>query len=154
MAHFGVTSALVSIVLSVFMAGLGLGSWGSGRMIRKYRDRLRIPALRLYALTELLIGLSALIVPYQIAVGTEPAGAHRPVLFLDLLSGFRALAGAHIGSLVYLYGATIPIAMLAIKNDRRAESSRSFSFLYLSNVLGAVAGATLPLLFRLAFTEP
>jgi len=30
MASFGVTSALVSIVLSVFMAGLGLGSWGSG----------------------------------------------------------------------------------------------------------------------------
>jgi len=28
MAQFGVTSALVSIVLSMFMAGLGLGSWG------------------------------------------------------------------------------------------------------------------------------
>ena len=36
MAQFGVTSALVSIVLSMFMAGLGLGSWGSGRLIRRY----------------------------------------------------------------------------------------------------------------------
>ena len=27
MAQFGVTTAMVSIVLSVFMAGLGLGSW-------------------------------------------------------------------------------------------------------------------------------
>ena len=31
MAQFGVTSALTSIVLSMFMAGLGLGSWGAGR---------------------------------------------------------------------------------------------------------------------------
>src|SRR5208282_689210 len=30
MAQFGVTTAMVSIVLSVFMAGLGLGSWASG----------------------------------------------------------------------------------------------------------------------------
>ena len=33
MAQFGVTGALVSIVLSMFMAGLGLGSWGSGYLI-------------------------------------------------------------------------------------------------------------------------
>ena len=39
MAQFGVTSALVSIVLSMFMAGLGLGSWGSGYLIRKYGNR-------------------------------------------------------------------------------------------------------------------
>src|SRR5208283_4101225 len=47
MAQFGVTSALVSIVLSMFMAGLGLGSWASGRLIRKYGDTLKVPVLRL-----------------------------------------------------------------------------------------------------------
>jgi predicted membrane-bound spermidine synthase len=31
MAQFGVTTAMVSIVLSVFMTGLGFGSWASGR---------------------------------------------------------------------------------------------------------------------------
>src|SRR5437899_11380217 len=30
MATFGVTTAMVSIVVSMFMAGLGLGSWGAG----------------------------------------------------------------------------------------------------------------------------
>ena len=49
MAQFGVTSAWVSILLSVFMAGLGLGSWGTGYAIREYGSRIRIPALRLYA---------------------------------------------------------------------------------------------------------
>ena len=69
MAQFGVTSALVSIVLSMFMAGLGLGSWGSGYAIRKYGDRIKTPPLRLYALTELLIGISALVVPHQLLWG-------------------------------------------------------------------------------------
>src|ERR1700677_2323811 len=69
MAQFGITSALVSIVLSMFMAGLGLGSWGSGRLIRRYGDRLNFPVLRLYALTELLIGLSALLVPHELLWG-------------------------------------------------------------------------------------
>ena len=38
MAQFGVTTALVSIVLSAFMVGLGLGSWGSGYLTRRYHE--------------------------------------------------------------------------------------------------------------------
>ena len=33
MAQFGVTTAMVSIVLSMFMAGLGIGSWQGGKFI-------------------------------------------------------------------------------------------------------------------------
>jgi len=69
MAHFGVTTALVSIVLSTFMAGLGLGSWGSGYLIRKFGARIHVRALRIYAATEFLIGLSAILVPYQLSWG-------------------------------------------------------------------------------------
>src|SRR5260370_20818793 len=69
MAEFGVTSALVSIVLSMFMAGLGLGSWISGRLVRKSGEGHRFSALRFYALTELLIGVSALLVPQQLLFG-------------------------------------------------------------------------------------
>ena len=39
MARLGVTSGLVSIVLSMFMAGLGPGSWASGSILRKYSQR-------------------------------------------------------------------------------------------------------------------
>src|SRR5271168_2100915 len=55
MAEFGVTTAMVSIVLSVFMAGLGLGSWASGEWIRRHGEKIGFPALRLYAAIELLI---------------------------------------------------------------------------------------------------
>ncbi|MGC2112577.1 MAG: fused MFS/spermidine synthase [Candidatus Korobacteraceae bacterium] len=147
MAQFGVTSALVSIVLSMFMAGLGLGSWASGRLIRRYGDGIKTHALRFYALTELLIGVSALVVPYELRCGRtllEHTG-------WSSSGAYYLASGAWVALTLIpwctLMGATIPIAMLAIRNDLRRESSRSFSFLYLSNVLGAVAGATLPLLF-------
>ena len=42
-------------------------------------------------------------------------------------------------------GATIPLAMFAIRRNQSYDSRRSFSFLYLSNVLGAVAGSIIPL---------
>ena len=145
-AQFGVTSALVSIVLSMFMAGLGLGSWGSGYAIRKYGDRIKTPPLGLYALTELLIGISALVVPHQLLWGRS---------LLERMSissswAYYLVAGFWIALTLVPWcacmGATLPIGMLAIKNSFNQESPRSFSFLYLANVLGAVAGASVPLL--------
>ncbi len=104
MAQFGVTSALTSIVLSMFMAGLGLGSWGSGRLIRKYESGIRIPALRFYALAELLIGISALLVPTQLLVGTKAAGVDGNILLLGILSRVWSLDRSDAGSLVRLHG--------------------------------------------------
>jgi spermidine synthase len=146
MAQFGVTSALVSIVLSMFMAGLGLGSWGSGHLLRKHETRINVPALRLYALTELLIGTSAVLVPQQLLWG-------RHLLERVSISTSWAYYGAS-GVWVALtlvpwcacMGATIPLGMLAIRNSFQQESQRSFSYLYLANVLGAMAGALVPLL--------
>src|SRR5579862_6331512 len=42
-------------------------------------------------------------------------------------------------------GATIPLAMASIKTNFTEKSSSSFSFLYLANVVGATAGAIIPL---------
>src|SRR6516162_9894018 len=69
MAEFGVTTAMVSLVLSAFMGGLGLGSWGGGVLARKLNGRAS--PLRFYALAELLIGLSAIAVPYQLSFGRK-----------------------------------------------------------------------------------
>lgn len=149
MAQFGVTTALVSIVLSAFMAGLGTGSWAAGTLVRRHGEQVRFPPLRLYALAELLIGFSALAVPLELAWG------HRLV---EWMAGRSALSSAtHYlasGTLVALIvipwcacmGATIPLAMFAIRRDSRYDMRRSFSFLYLSNLVGAVAGAVVPLL--------
>src|SRR5580693_5367 len=69
MAQFAVTTALVSIVLSVFMIGLGLGSWGAGHYIRTRPLHSALPSLRLYALAEFLIGVSSFIVSWELGWG-------------------------------------------------------------------------------------
>src|SRR5271157_128372 len=148
MAKFGVTTALVSIVLSVFMAGLGAGSWISGALVRRYGNRISFPALRLYAVSELLIGISALVVPLQLASGNRIL--ERIADRVPLSSGtYYAVSGAWLALTLVPWcacmGATIPLAMFAIRNVGGVDSQRSFSFLYLANVLGAVAGATIPL---------
>src|SRR3989441_8691180 len=52
MAAFGVTTPFVSIVLSVFMAGLALGSWAAGRFTRRLGTVPPRLGLRLYAALE------------------------------------------------------------------------------------------------------
>jgi spermidine synthase len=146
MAKFGVTTALVSIVLSVFMAGLGAGSWIAGALIRRHGARIKIPPLRMYAFCELLIGISALVVPLELTWGSR---------LLEGMAGrvavssgtYYMVSGAWLALTLVPWcafmGATIPVAMFAIRRVARWESRRSFSFLYLANVLGAVGGATL-----------
>jgi spermidine synthase len=151
MAQFGVTTAMVSIVLSVFMAGLGLGSWASGEWLRRRGDGLGVPglgvpALRLYALIELLIGVAGIAVPYELGWG-------RSVLErLDLASSlaYYSASGVWVACTLVpwcaLMGATIPVGMRAIRQTLPADSARSFSSLYTANVSGAVIGTVLPLL--------
>jgi spermidine synthase len=149
MAQFGVTTALTSIVLSVFMAGLGAGSWFAGALLHRYRDRIAFSPLRLYALLEFLIGVSALVVPAELVWG------HR---LLETLADRAAVSSAAYYLISGLWlsatmipfcacmGATIPVAMFAIRKRQQESDHRSFSFLYLANVLGAMLGSFLPLL--------
>lgn len=148
-AQFGITIAMTSIVLSVFMAGMGVGSWAAGTAARRYGARLSWSPLRLYATAELLIGCASLIVPLELLRGRS---------FLESWGGGSGSSSAAYyvasGVLVALtlipwcacMGATVPLAMWAIRSDTRFEARRSFSFLYTSNVIGAIAGAVIPLI--------
>ena len=153
MAKFGVTTALVSIVLSVFMAGLGLGSWLAGVAVRRYGDRIKLSPLRIYGTIELAIGVSALVVPLELAWGSRLL--ERMAGTVSISSGSYYLVSG-LWLMVTLFpwcacmGATIPVAMFAIGKHPRGESQRSFSLLYLANVVGAVGGACVaPVLIEL-----
>jgi spermidine synthase len=43
MAQYGVTTPVVSMVLSAFMGGLGIGSLAAGKLIRRYGQRISFP---------------------------------------------------------------------------------------------------------------
>lgn len=143
MAQFGVTTPLTSIVISSFMAGLGIGSWAAGRVLR--RSHLSpASALRLYGLSELLIGAAAVVVPREMVWGRlllERTG-------WSSSTAYYAASGIWIALTLVPWcacmGATIPLAMQAMKGLRSgtagSSSQAAFSYLYLANVLGALAG--------------
>jgi spermidine synthase len=145
MAQFGVTTAMVSIVLSVFMAGLGLGSWASGKWLSKTSATGGFSALRFYGLIEFLIGISGLLVPPILIAGHRLLESYGPSGSFS----FYVAAGLWVGITLIpwcaLMGATVPVGMRAIAQTISGESSRSFSYLYMANVTGAVAGTVLPL---------
>jgi len=146
MAQFGVTTAMVSIVLSVFMAGLGIGSWASGILLRYLADRRQFPALRIYGSIELLIGVCGYAAPYGLLLG------HRVLENTSLTTSFSYYFGTGLWVAAILLpgcilmGATLPVGMRAIAQMVPLESSPSFSYLYTANVAGAVAGTIVPLL--------
>jgi len=146
MAQFGVTTAMVSIVLSVFMAGLGLGSWASGRWMGSRKASGSVPALRIYALIELLIGLSGIVVPHAFSWGRRVLEQQGWSSSLGYYCGAGLWVGLSVVPWCALMGATLPVAMRAIRQTIPAETRRSFSYLYMANVAGAVVGTTLPLL--------
>ena len=143
MASFGVNTALVSIVLSIFMAGLGLGSWGVGVLTR----RISVPSaprmLRFYALAELLIGCSAVLVPIELKFGRQIM-LHLSGLGAWQTSRYYILAGLLISITLLPWctflGSTFPLLMSVIRQTCHRTSSRSFSYLYLANVVGALLG--------------
>ncbi len=146
MAAFGVNAPIVATFLSVFMAGIGIGSMIAGPIARRLSARSPGTLLRGYALVELMIGASALLVPALISYGR------------NLLDG--PLGGVSWGSTEYYVmtaawivvillpwsmcmGATFPLAMGALRQSREETSSGAFGYLYLANVIGATYGTLL-----------
>ncbi len=147
MARYGVTAPMVAIVLSVFMAGIAAGSLGAGRLARRSAGaRLALP-LALYGLAELVIALSGRAVPALLGSGAA-LGARLGASEAWASLAHYALAGAWIALLLLpataAMGATVPLALWAIRRGAaRAVSERAFSYLYLANTLGALAGTLL-----------
>lgn len=144
-AQYGVTIAMTSIVLSVFMAGMGAGSWIAGAAARRYGNRMTWSPLRLYAAAELIIGCASLTVPLELLLGRhllESWGGGSSSASFYLASG--ALVAVTLIPWCACMGATVPLAMWAIRSEARPEAECSFSFLYTANVIGAMAGAIIP----------
>src|SRR3989339_1552217 len=62
-AAFGIITPVLSVVISVFMLGLFLGSWYGGAIIELLEEKTKRSPILFYAFVELGIGAGAFIVP-------------------------------------------------------------------------------------------
>jgi spermidine synthase len=136
---FGNTVFASSTVLSVFMAGLALGSW----LIGKYVDRAKNP-LRVYALLEAGIGISGMLVPVLIRAAL-PLYA---IVFRNLHPTFYqiSLIRLMVSFLILivpctLMGGTLPVISTFIAGAFRGSPANQSGRLYAANTFGAVIGA-------------
>ncbi len=138
-AHFGITTPVLSVVISVFMLGLALGSWLGGLTVGPLTHRLKFSALIFYALAEAFIGIGALAAPALMTWGD------RLLLTMGETNSTGYLFFSALVLLISLLpwcvcmGATFPLVMRFVKEVDKFQNE-SFSFLYMANVLGAVSG--------------
>lgn len=139
-AHFGIVTPVLSIIISVFMLGIGLGSLYGGRWAEFVSGRFGVSAAFLYAALEAAIGAGAFAVPLLFDWGESVllrAGAADSAAYLLVSAGFITIA---VLPWTVAMGATIPV-MMAFVRGGDALSVSSFSFLYLANVIGGAIGA-------------
>src|SRR5271156_4414387 len=66
-ASFGIITPVLSVVISVFMHGLSIGTWGGGWVIPRLVLRTVLSAIFFYVGAELFICLGAFAVPWLFA---------------------------------------------------------------------------------------
>ncbi|HSN67735.1 MAG TPA: spermidine synthase, partial [Thermoanaerobaculia bacterium] len=135
---FGASTAASAAVLAVFMGGLGIG----GAILGRRADRAR-NGLRLYALLEVGIAISAAATPLLLLLA-------RRAYIATGGSGAFGLGGATIVRIALtalvlaiptiLMGGTLPAAARAVET-RDDRGRRRLAVLYGANTVGAVAGA-------------
>jgi len=138
-ASFGIITPVLSVVLSVFMLGLALGSWAGGRFIAAFARTTGPSAVHFYAGAEFLIGLGAFAVPKLFSVGERLLLASGETDSFGYLSRSALVLAASILPWCVCMGATFPL-MMAFVRERDCNNTESFSFLYIANVLGAMCG--------------
>ena len=136
--HYGVGSISITLIISIYMFGLGLGALFGGYFAEKIKKRIK-----LYFFIELLLGFFGLISPYFLdLLGKYTAGANYLVTLacLFIFLSFPTL----------LMGMTLPL-LTKIFNSILHDFIASVSFLYFINTLGAAFGAVFSSYIAISF---
>ncbi len=143
---FGATSVAISTVLTVFMAGLGLGNWISGR----YANRIEHPIFT-YAFAELGVAVWSLLIPFLVAsdgwlatVNATLRQSFGSESGIFLVARFLCVVPILIVPTT-LMGASTPLLVrhFVSTSDDPATASSKVGTLYAVNTFGAALGPLL-----------
>ena len=137
---FGVNIESVTIIVSIFMLGLGMGSLAGGYLSKRFPDHLP----HLFLVSEAIIGLFGLFSLKLIAITTQS------MLYSSLFKVSLTVYGLLLIPTLFM-GATLPILVTYFYSSYR-NIGKSLSVLYFVNTIGSALAcfATVCILFRYA----
>jgi spermidine synthase len=130
---FGATVYAFSIILAVFLGGLGIGAVLAARVIGRGSDPLRALAATQLALAPALLwsaGLLGDVLPYSSPTTMTPIGT---LHVLHLLRAIEVMLPAAI-----LWGMSFPFALAAVEHD---DPSHATGRVYAANTVGSIIGS-------------
>jgi len=128
--YYGVGAISIVLIVSVYMAGLGIGSLLGGFLAERVKNKIS-----LYFVVELLIGCFGVIsLPFLDFLGRSTAGSSYLVSFFCM---FMFLSFP-----TFLMGITLPL-LTKIFNHVVRNFLNTVSLLYFVNTIGAAVGALL-----------
>ncbi len=134
---FGASTYTFSMILAVFLTGLGIGSAAAAALASRVKSPQRMLAWCQGSLTVAIAWAAAVIFVALPNWPINPSLAPSPwfVLQLDLIRGALAMLPAAI-----LWGASFPFALAAIATPGE-DTSRLVGRVYAANTVGSIVGA-------------
>ena len=126
---FGVDLTSITLIISVFMMGLGVGAFFGGRIADKFADKI----ILIFCLVELFIGLFGL-VSYYLILGLQSVLIQASLPVLSVFTFLLLLLPT------FLMGLTLPL-LTGYFNQFIDNIGQSIGTLYFYNTLGAAVGA-------------
>ena len=126
---FGIDLVSVTVIVSAFMLGLGIGAIAGGRSV----DRHPSHALLLFALSEASIGIFGFLSPFVLRWASD-AFYDQSIFVIGVVNFLLVLIPTS------LMGATLPILIVHLTRTWR-NVGRSTGWLYSINTVGAMFGA-------------
>ncbi|MDY0003780.1 MAG: fused MFS/spermidine synthase [Polyangia bacterium] len=135
--NFGNTDLAVSTVVAVYMGGLALGAWQSGRIALRLKRPILVYGLLEFAVAIYAIAVTPLLYRMDFLYGLVGVDAS-----VSTLTALRFLAAAVLLFIpTVCMGATLPV--LTVPLVRMERMGEGVSLLYFVNTLGAVLGSVL-----------
>ena len=126
---FGVDLTSITLIISVFMMGLGIGAFFGGRIADRFSQKI----ILIFCLVELLIGIFGL-VSYYLILGLQSVLIHASLPVLSVFTFLLLLLPT------FLMGLTLPL-LTGYFNQFIDNIGQSIGTLYFYNTLGAAIGA-------------